>query len=66
MTSYLFPLAREEGLFVTTLERGQKQLDDLLAAATAKAGAGGRVLSGPDAFMLYDTFGFPLELTQVG
>lgn len=57
-------LAREEGLFVTTLERGQKQLDELLAAAAARAGAGDRVLSGPDAFMLYDTFGFPLELTQ--
>ncbi|EFJ50164.1 hypothetical protein VOLCADRAFT_89008 [Volvox carteri f. nagariensis] len=55
-------LAREEGLFVATLERGQKQLDELLSAATASTGS--RVIGGADAFMLYDTFGFPLELTQ--
>ncbi|KAG2428876.1 hypothetical protein HYH02_014199 [Chlamydomonas schloesseri] len=53
-------LAREEGLFVTTLERGQKQLDEYLD----KAGKGNKTIAGPDAFMLYDTFGFPLELTQ--
>ncbi|GIL79387.1 hypothetical protein Vretimale_16555 [Volvox reticuliferus] len=55
-------LAREEGLFVATLERGQKQLDELLAAATAPGGTS--IIGGADAFMLYDTFGFPLELTQ--
>ncbi|GLC40229.1 hypothetical protein PLESTF_000911100 [Pleodorina starrii] len=56
-------LAREEGLFVATLERGQKQLDELLEKAAA-GGSGSGVIGGADAFMLYDTFGFPLELTQ--
>jgi alanyl-tRNA synthetase len=47
---------------VATLERGQKQLDELLAAAAAPGST--LVIGGGDAFMLYDTFGFPLELTQ--
>lgn len=56
-------LAREEGAFSATLERGQKQLAEALARA-AKANGGNGVISGADAFALYDTFGFPLELTQ--
>jgi len=44
-----------------TLERGQKQLTDMLAKL---GGSNGTVLAGPDAFLLYDSFGFPLELTQ--
>ncbi len=47
---------------MATLERGQKLLDELLEAAAAPSG--GRAISGGDAFMLYDTYGFPLELTQ--
>jgi len=54
-------MRREEERFSQTLERGQKQLDELLQAASGN-GAGG-VLSGADAFLLYDTFGFPLEIT---
>jgi len=53
-------LTLEEERFSQTLERGQKQLDDLLAAAKASNKA---TLSGADVFMLYDTFGFPLEIT---
>lgn len=53
-------LAREEERFVATLERGQKILSDLLRSAAA----GPRVLRGADAFLLYDTYGFPLEITQ--
>ena len=55
-------MGREEERFTQTLERGQRNLDELLEAATKKDGSGS--LSGPDAFMLYDTFGFPLEITQ--
>ena len=52
-------LESEETRFKRTLERGLK----LLADETDKVGAGG-VLAGAVAFKLYDTFGFPLDLTQ--
>jgi alanyl-tRNA synthetase len=62
-------LEREEAAFLATLAKGQGLLDDKLKAAAEAAGAaagrqGGGVLSGADAFLLYDSFGFPLELTQ--
>jgi alanyl-tRNA synthetase len=47
----------EEG-FYQVLEQGMKKLDDLLSAMP------GTVLDGKDAFRLYDTFGFPLDLTR--
>lgn len=50
-------LAREETQFLKTLERGEKRLADILASKPQK-------VSGQDAFELYDTYGFPLELTQ--
>ncbi len=52
-------LKQEEIRFKRTLERGLKLLDD----ATADLGEGGE-LDGETAFKLYDTFGFPLDLTQ--
>jgi alanyl-tRNA synthetase len=52
-------LRLEETRFRRTLERGLVLLDD----ATAKLGKGA-TLSGDVAFRLYDTFGFPLDLTQ--
>lgn len=52
-------LRLEETRFKETLGRGLKLLD----AETAKLGDGG-VLSGDVAFRLYDTYGFPLDLTQ--
>lgn len=51
-------LYAEEVRFRKTLERGLR----LLADETAKLGDGG-VLSGATAFKLYDTYGFPLDLT---
>ncbi|MEB3288517.1 MAG: alanine--tRNA ligase [Leptolyngbya sp.] len=54
-------LNREEARFLETLERGEKLLAEILkreAASKAKQ------ISGVDAFVLYDTYGFPLELTQ--
>lgn len=52
-------LALEEGRFRKTLDRGIS----LLEAESAGLSAGQR-LSGETAFKLYDTYGFPLDLTQ--
>ena len=53
----LAELAREEARFLETLERGEKLLADVLAARPKQ-------ISGEQAFELYDTYGFPLELTE--
>jgi alanyl-tRNA synthetase len=53
----LAELEREEARFLETLERGEKLLAEVLAA-------GPRQISGEQAFELYDTYGFPLELTE--
>ena len=52
-------LKLEETRFKVTLERGLKLLDDELAALPE-----GAELPGAAAFKLYDTYGFPLDLTQ--
>ena len=48
-------IKKEEERFSQTLEKGQAILDDLISK--------GAEISGEDAFKLYDTYGFPLELT---
>jgi alanyl-tRNA synthetase len=53
----LAELEREEARFLETLERGEKLLADVLAAMPEQ-------ISGEQAFELYDTYGFPLELTE--
>jgi len=53
----LAELAREEARFLETLERGEKLLAEVLAAKPSQ-------ISGEQAFELYDTYGFPLELTE--
>lgn len=50
-------LQKEESQFLKTLERGEKLLTEILAKKPKQ-------ISGVDAFTLYDTYGFPLELTQ--
>jgi alanyl-tRNA synthetase len=50
----------EEESFGKTLDRGL----EIFASAAEKAKTAG-VISGDDAFQLYDTFGFPLDLTQL-
>ncbi len=54
-------LQREESQFLKTLERGEKLLAKIIADA---ANLSEKQISGQDAFELYDTYGFPLELTQ--
>ncbi len=54
-------LQREESQFLTTLERGEKLLEEVIAKLKQENKT---VISGDDAFTLYDTHGFPLELTQ--
>ncbi|OIP70971.1 MAG: alanine--tRNA ligase [Oscillatoriales cyanobacterium CG2_30_40_61] len=69
-------LQREETRFLETLERGEKLLAEIIEkatpsnlplskgeATTSPISKGGEI-SGQDAFVLYDTYGFPLELTQ--
>ncbi len=53
-------LKSEEERFAETLEHGMKVLEGALAEAKA---TGTDVLPGETAFTLYDTFGFPLDLT---
>ncbi len=50
-------LQREESGFLKTLARGEKLLEEILSKSSKE-------ISGIDAFILYDTYGFPLELTQ--
>ncbi|KAK2392970.1 alanine--tRNA ligase [Trifolium repens] len=59
-------LKREELRFVQTLERGEKLLDEKLADAISSAERNGTVpcLAGEDVFILYDTYGFPMEITK--
>lgn len=63
--SIIGELQREELRFVQTLERGEKLLDELLDEALLSAGNNGNKpsLSGKDVFLLYDTYGFPVEIT---
>ncbi len=49
----------EEG-FLRTLEKGLKRIDDIVAHSSDRG-----IISGSDAFELYDTFGFPIDLTRL-
>ncbi len=50
-------IRHEEMQFVVTLEAGTTRLEELIASAR------GKTIAGDEAFKLYDTYGFPLELT---
>ncbi|MGF3113109.1 alanine--tRNA ligase [Facklamia sp. P9177] len=54
-------LLKEEQRFHETIEEGEVQLHQVINAVRQ---AGQTVINGDKAFHLYDTFGFPLELTQ--
>ncbi|MHC5740323.1 MAG: alanine--tRNA ligase [Nostoc sp.] len=54
-------LQREESNFLRTLDRGEKLLEEIIQEVKQR---GETQISGESAFTLYDTYGFPLELTQ--
>ncbi len=54
-------IRREEERFETTLSGGMNRLDDLVESLK---NSGEKTLPGDEAFRLYETFGFPLELTR--
>lgn len=54
-------ISNEEDRFHETIEGGENLLEDLIADLKAE---GKQEIPGAKAFQLYDTFGFPLELTQ--
>ncbi len=52
----------EEESFSKTIDRGLANFEDVVSAVTD---AGQRVLPGEEVFKLYDTYGFPVDLTQL-
>ncbi|QLE39848.1 alanine--tRNA ligase [Nostoc sp. C052] len=54
-------LQREESNFLRTLDRGEKLLEEIIQEVKQR---GETKISGESAFTLYDTHGFPFELTQ--
>ncbi len=51
-------ILKEEEKFALTLKRGFSHIEDLISKLD------GKVISGEEAFKLYDTYGFPFELTK--
>ena len=53
-------IKEEEEAFLRTLEKGLKRIDDIVTGAGSST-----VITGKDAFELYDTYGFPVDLTRL-
>ena len=53
-------IREEENAFLRTLEKGIRMLEEHMAKA-----ADTKKVSGTDAFVLYDTYGFPIDLTEL-
>ena len=56
----------EEERFLATIDGGMKRFDEIAPAHSTQGGGDVRgTISGEDAFRLYDTFGFPIDLTEL-
>jgi alanyl-tRNA synthetase len=56
----------EEDRFLATIEGGMRRFDELAPQKTAQGSTALHgTISGDDAFKLYDTFGFPIDLTEL-
>ncbi|MBR5384511.1 MAG: alanine--tRNA ligase [Bacteroidales bacterium] len=53
-------IREEENAFLKTLDRGIRMMDGYMERSAAT-----KVISGTDAFVLYDTYGFPIDLTSL-
>src|SRR4029079_10953040 len=56
----------EEQRFLATIEGGMRRFDEIAPAETTQGSEAVRgTIAGEDAFRLYDTFGFPIDLTEL-
>lgn len=55
-------IKEEEESFLRTLSTGIRLLDDIIVKSKKE---GKQIIDGKNAFVLYDTFGFPLDLTEL-
>ncbi len=55
-------IKEEEEAFLRTLDKGLKRIDEIVASIK---NSGSKIVSGQAAFELYDTFGFPEDLTSL-
>ncbi|HEY8165964.1 MAG TPA: alanine--tRNA ligase [Gemmatimonadaceae bacterium] len=56
----------EEQRFLATIDAGMRRFDEIAPAATTQgSGAVKGTIAGEDAFRLHDTYGFPLDLTEL-
>lgn len=51
-------IKEEEEAFLRTLEKGLKKIDEILKQSS-------KIINGKEAFELYDTYGFPIDLTRL-
>ncbi|CAN5321784.1 alanine--tRNA ligase [soil metagenome] len=55
-------IKEEEEAFLRTLDKGLKKIDDIIALANQNTD---KIINGKAAFELFDTFGFPIDLTRL-